>query len=345
MTKTNDNKPLRITKDQIFSKVFKDREMFIMFLKDFINESWTEEIKPENIELLPTKFIDLAQGNKESDIIYSVKIEEKELLIFVLVEHQSKVNFLMPFRILEYMVKIWRSYIDKMDSSNQKSVSLRKGFKLPPIYPIVFYNGINQWTASMNFSSKVSNNRKFEKYIPNFDYQIVNLKEIAFEVLEELGDEISLILTFDKIKRLEDFEKAKKMKSEVWEKITSKIKGSGKMELLQEVIRIFLESLNVEEEEIDEILDKLEEGRLAEMFEMAVKYDVRETRRKAREEGHKEGREEGRKEGLKEGLKKGTEEGLKKTAKKMLEKGIDISDIKEITGLSENEIKEIQEKK
>ena len=72
----------------------------------------------------------------------------------------------------------------------------------------------------------------------------------------------------------------------------------------------------------------------------------------ARESGLEEGRAEGRKEGHKvgkeEGLKVGREEGRAEGAKlksfdiaqRMLEKGIDIETISELTGLTEKEISE-----
>ena len=57
------------------------------------------------------------------------------------------------------------------------------------------------------------------------------------------------------------------------------------------------------------------------------------------------GREEGKEVGQKEGRAEGEAIGARKTrlqnAKKMLEKGLDINLIKEITGLSEKEIKNI----
>ena len=61
--------------------------------------------------------------------------------------------------------------------------------------------------------------------------------------------------------------------------------------------------------------------------------------------GREEGKEVGQKEGEANGIKKGEVSGARKTrlqnAKKMLEKGLDINLIKEITGLSEKEIKNI----
>ena len=64
-----------------------------------------------------------------------------------------------------------------------------------------------------------------------------------------------------------------------------------------------------------------------------------------KEEGLKEGREEGHKEGKEEGIKEGREEGAKQKsfdiAKRMLEKGIAIETISELTGLTEKEISKL----
>ena len=72
-------------------------------------------------------------------------------------------------------------------------------------------------------------------------------------------------------------------------------------------------------------------------------------RETGREEGHKVGKEEGLKEGREEGHKEGKEEGRKEgakqnscdIAKRMLEKGIDIETISELTCLTQKEISEL----
>ena len=66
----------------------------------------------------------------------------------------------------------------------------------------------------------------------------------------------------------------------------------------------------------------------------------------ARESGREEGREEGHKVGKEEGLKEGREEGAKQKscdiAKRMLEKGIDIETILELTGLTAEEVSRLK---
>ena len=66
----------------------------------------------------------------------------------------------------------------------------------------------------------------------------------------------------------------------------------------------------------------------------------------ARETGREEGREEGHKVGKEEGLKEGREKGAKQNscdiAKRMLEKGIDIETISELTGLTAEEVSRLK---
>ena len=59
-----------------------------------------------------------------------------------------------------------------------------------------------------------------------------------------------------------------------------------------------------------------------------------------REIGRKEGLQEGKREGKQEGKKEGKKEGKIEVAKKMLERGIKIEIVMEITGLSKDEIEE-----
>ena len=76
-----------------------------------------------------------------------------------------------------------------------------------------------------------------------------------------------------------------------------------------------------------------------------IEYARETGREEGREEGHKVGKEEGLKEGKEEGIKEGREEGAKRNscdiAKRMLEKGIDIETISELTGLTEKEISKL----
>ncbi len=79
---------------------------------------------------------------------------------------------------------------------------------------------------------------------------------------------------------------------------------------------------------------------------MNTEWDTYNQIKYARESGREEGREEGHKEGKEEGRKEGREEGAKQKsfdiAQRMLEKGIDIETISELTGLTEEEVSRLK---
>ena len=58
--------------------------------------------------------------------------------VYFLIEHQSTIDYSMPFRIAEYCILIMKSAIDEKHIKN-------KNYKFPLVYPIVLYTGKEKW--------------------------------------------------------------------------------------------------------------------------------------------------------------------------------------------------------
>ena len=69
----------------------------------------------------------------------------------------------------------------------------------------------------------------------------------------------------------------------------------------------------------------------------------KEGRKEGKEEGRKEGKEEGRKEGIEEGIEKGIEKSRKELAMKLLARNTPLDDIADLTDLSIDEIKKLEQ--
>ena len=74
--------------------------------------------------------------NREADIVYKYKDKN----IFFLIEHQTKIDYTMPYRIVEYEIEIMKSAVDIRKIKN-------KEYKLPLVVPIVLYTGKKKWDA------------------------------------------------------------------------------------------------------------------------------------------------------------------------------------------------------
>ena len=84
------------------------------------------------------------------------------------------------------------------------------------------------------------------------------------------------------------------------------------------------------------------ENELEEEYQLGIEYAKEEGKKEGIEEGIEKGIEKGIELGKQEGIEKGIElgklQGIKKVVKSMLDKNMDIKNIIDITGLSEEEI-------
>jgi predicted transposase/invertase (TIGR01784 family) len=167
-------------------------------------------------------------------------------------------------------------------------------------------------------------------FIPNFKYDIINLKEITYEELQTCEDLLSALMIIDKIKKPSDFEKIKSIKEEYWEKLKANVNTRRELEKIAEAMSLLLQRINVPQEEIDEVIENVYDGRLDKMFEMSVHYDWQETRKLALEEG------------IELGIEKGIEKGKLEIILNMLRNKLDEETVAKLSGLNLEEIKEIK---
>ena len=105
--------------DKIFRTVLDKKTDVSKFLNKFLGLN----IKTEELEKYNSSYIDPKFKNKEADIVYRIKDKN----IFLLIEHQTKIDKDIPYRLLDYSNGIMRS------ASEDK--------KRPSVIPIVWYPG------------------------------------------------------------------------------------------------------------------------------------------------------------------------------------------------------------
>ena len=91
---------------------------------------------------------------------------------------------------------------------------------------------------------------------------------------------------------------------------------------------------------MDEALDELE--RISSDEKIIGLYDKEKVEKKILNTRLRGAKEEGLEEGKKEGLEEGKKEGKKDIARKMLKRNMSIEDIKELTGLTHEELEKLK---
>ncbi len=285
-------------KDSIFKELFEDRTVFYDFLKAFLPKEITKQIKETDLKREQTELIGKDFSIKSSDILY--KIEKgntpkgvqgngQDIHIYLLLEHQSKVDQLMAFRMLAYKVRIWERYVN-----SHKKESEQKGFKLPVIIGMVFYDGKAKWTSPTDVKDKITKIKNMEEYLIKAEYELISLSNIKEETIINMKKALGVILLTDKPNvRIKNAEELIKM---INEDIISKL-PKEEQEKFEKHRNAFLELLRkrTDYKEIEERYEELKEMEVPKMFN-TLEEIAKKDREKAKLEGKVEGKLEERRE-------------------------------------------------
>ena len=119
---------------------------------------------------------------RDSDVVKKVRLPHDEEMYIALIEHKAAVDYNVVMQILRYMVYIWEDF-EKQAEKLRKGITKIKSFKYPPILPIVYYEGPQNWTADRILADRIALNEAFKEFIPNFRYYLISLKDYNREEL------------------------------------------------------------------------------------------------------------------------------------------------------------------
>ena len=334
-------KAIHKAKDGGFKSILSEPELFVEFLHDYIPIDMLKDVSPEDIEDISERFLPLFQDSKDSDTVKRVNLRgDMPLFVITIVEHESKVNYRASFKMLQYISLVLHDY-EKEANKENKDASSAKGFRYPPVLPVVFYDGAGAWTAERNFLDRTELSNVFEKYIPKFEYELVDLNEYDEGNIAKFGNALSLVMIIDKIRTADGISVLSKLPVGYMDNLSQNI-PPHLYKILADVITVFLTRINVPEEEISHVTKHLYERRINEMFTFIDNYDVQETRRLAKAEGVAEGKAEGEAEGKAEGLAEGKAEAIVSIAKSLLLAGDSVEKISKVTGLPRADVERLR---
>ena len=291
--------------DKIFRTVLDKKTDVSKFLNKFLGLN----IKIEELEKYNSSYIDPKFKNKEADIVY--RIQDKN--IFLLIEHQTKIDKKMPIRLHEYSTEIMAS---AMEENKYKSI--------PSVIPIVLYTGKTKWIIENETIEK----QQFFKEVKLIDgeFNLIDINDFSKKELLEDDIFITKMMLVEKCK--DEIEMVQAL-----EKIENKIKEEDKSTFRRIVKEIW--SLRIGTENANKILEKIEEGsgNMMAVMEMLLAEN---------EKYINIGRQEGRQEGRLEGRLEGGKQKIKEIVQKMLAENFTKEMIMKITGLKKEEIEEIK---
>ncbi len=273
-------------------EIFKNHVLCAQFLRDYSNCKALANVQPEDIEDISERFTSIMGTKVEGDTVKRIRLkdpsgEEKEIYAVSLIEHKNDVDYDVAMQLLHYISNIWRDYARNRRYQTERGdwvdANKAKGFRYPPILPIVYYEGSDRWTAGSRLRDRVLTVEGLEEYIPDFAYHLVGIRDYNNEELLEKADEMSLIMLLNKIQTAEDLHGMLDVPAREINRI---VRNSPEhvLDVLRDVLYLLCRKVNMPGDETREMLSQLKEDRnMGYLFENMEHMDIQEERRKTRE--------------------------------------------------------------
>lgn len=252
---------------------------------DYVDIPMLKKVQPEDIENVTERYLHMFVEQRDSDIVNKVYLKENDTSFFLvsLIEHKSVIDYNVVMQILRYMVFIWEDYEKEMEKQHE-GISRTKAFRYPPILPIIFYDGSENWTASTKLSQRVLFGDVFWEYIPDYKSILLQLKDYSNADLMKKKDELSILMMIDRLKNATDFSALnEEMDYGYLNEITAD-SPNYLLNIMVQIIEVFLDKLNIPPEETDMFTEQIKERHMGEFFSQFQGWDVQAIRKQAREE-------------------------------------------------------------
>lgn len=267
--------------DTRYKRLFSHPELVREVLESFVHEDFVKQLDYSQMTRLDKSFVDDRYRKKESDLIWKIPLAGEPFYLYLLLEFQSTVDRFLSLRMLHYLCEFY-DYV--------RSTTRPRLVHLPPVFPLLIYNGERPWTAPVELRELI-HPQIAPEYLPSFRYYPLIENEIDDEELLGIRNAVASIFYLEK---------------SAPEKMIARLQELGRLlggishplrELLQGWFFDYLQYLPDGERNCSILEESLPKQRSANMLETAIKGYVKIEREKAIAEGLAEGRMKGQAEG------------------------------------------------
>ena len=184
--------------DTGYKALFSDPEMLASLLRDFVPESFIADLDFGTLERCSGSHVTDDLRERHDDMIWRVRWKgDTWCYLYVLLEFQSSVDHWMAVRVLAYTALLWQDLI--------RTGAIREGDRLPPVFPIVLYNGGRRWTARQDVAELLPDlSGPLAACQPRQRYFLLEESQVSEEHLYASAGIAALLLRLERAQKPED---------------------------------------------------------------------------------------------------------------------------------------------
>jgi hypothetical protein len=129
--------------DRLFRYAFERPEIAEGELRHLLPPEVVQALDFTTLTIEPGSLVDTEHAELETDLLYRVQLAGRESFVFLLFEHQSSADSMMPYRMARYMLRIWERWRRSQPAPPPQ---------LPVIVPLLLSNDERPWSAPLSLS-------------------------------------------------------------------------------------------------------------------------------------------------------------------------------------------------
>ena len=197
--KRKKSKKPRRPHDPVHRRIFTHPRMIREILQRFATGPWAAQLDFSTLELVPAHYVSRFLSQRESDIVWRLRYgpaEDEWFYVYVLMELQSSVQRFMALRLWVYVALLYQHLL--------KQKQLTPARLLPPVLPIVLYNGEEPWTAPRSLAELIQPLIGLDR--PDFEYVVLDASHYPVEELRPVEDVVSGVFLMEQAESLAELE-------------------------------------------------------------------------------------------------------------------------------------------
>lgn len=278
--------------DASYKLLFSAPELVRDLVLGFIPDDWLHGLDYSTLEKLPGSYVTDDYRHRADDVVWRVKVEGRWVYLYILIEFQSSVDAFMAVRMMVYVGLLYQDLIRRGEVLPNK--------QLPPVLPIVLYNGDDKWTAATDMAEMVPKVPGLvADFLPKLKYLLIDENEYQEADLAQLKNLVAAVIRFEHPANDAAL-------IELIGQLNDWLDGQPE---LKRTFAIWIRAVLLRQSKHTLVLPKINDLKELKMT-LAEKFD--EWAKAHEQKGMQLGMEKGIEKGLEKGLEKGIEKGMEK---------------------------------
>ena len=182
--------------DSSYRLLFSHARMVADLLRGFVRAPWVERLDQGSLEKRSEISIGDRLDRREEDLVWCL-YETDGAATYLLLEFQSSVDRHMALRMLAYVALLHQDLLRRGEVSGVQP--------LPPVIPLVLYNGVARWTAPLEVADLGRRLPGSERQQPRLEYVVLDARRAPLPAEENLA---ALLFELERGRTPEDIDRA-----------------------------------------------------------------------------------------------------------------------------------------